>query len=801
MLVPLKWLSEYVDLRLPPSELAHRLSMAGAEVERIISSGEGWDQVVLGRVERVDPHPNADRLRLATVSYGGAEPLQVVCGAPNLAAGQTVAFAQVGAELLDPSTREPRKLKRGKIRGVVSMGMVCSERELGLSDEHEGILVLESDSPVGTPLAEVLGEITFDITPTPNRPDHFSILGIAREVAALTGVSVREPDDAYSESATDVLSRTSVEIEDAEGCPRYTAIVIDGITVGPSPEWMQRALSSVGMRPINNVVDVTNYVLMEYGQPLHAFDQARLHEGRIVVRRARVAETIGLLDGSDLELDPADLVIADADRAVALAGIMGGAEAEVRDGTTTVLLETATFDAASIRRSGIRHKLRTEASLRFEKALNPELAALAARRAAALIAETAGGDVCAGMVDAYPGQAHAPQVTVSRGRIAQILAIDPTVERVRGILSGLGIPNRWLPPDRYAVSCPPWRSDLTVDDDVVEEIGRIIGYDEMPSAALAGTVPEPEVDAERLLGERIRDVMSGLGFREAITYAAVGADELGAAIDGEPETLRIANPMSAERDRLRTSLRPGLLRVFAASHREERGPLSLFEVEKVFHPRRGSLPREERMLLALLGGDAVPTVHGGESRRLDFFDAKGVLERLGDGLGLTFETVAADGDVAGLDPSEAGQVTVGGAACGAIGRIAAGAASAFDLDGATYLIELSLPALASAAADAGVRIAAVSPYPAAVEDLAVIVDDTTASGEVRGAISAAPLVESVELFDVYTGAPVPSGRKSLAYRVVYRAPDRTLSEKDVARARRGIVRRLEGQFKAQLRDS
>ena len=318
--VPLKWLAEYVDWDLSVEELAHRLSMAGAEVESIKRSGGDWEQVVVGRVAAVEQHPNADRLRLATVDYGAEEPLQVICGAPNLAEGQTIAFAQVGAQLIDPNTRELRKLRKGKIRGVTSLGMICSERELGLSDEHEGILELETDAALGTPLTDVLGDVVLDIKPTPNRPDHFSLLGIAREVAALTGGSVREPSASYAESEIPAEQRTSVEIEDAEGCPRYTAIVIEGATVGPSPQWMQDALSSAGMRPINNIVDVTNYVMLEWGQPLHAFDFGILREGRIVVRRARPGEHLELLDGSELKLEPEDLVIADAERAVAWPG-------------------------------------------------------------------------------------------------------------------------------------------------------------------------------------------------------------------------------------------------------------------------------------------------------------------------------------------------------------------------------------------------------------------------------------------------------------------------------------------------
>ena len=802
MRVPLSWLAQYVDWTLPPEQLAHRLSMAGAEVESIERGGADWEHVVVGRVLEVTPHPNADRLRLAQVDYGEPEPLTVVCGAPNLAQGQTIAFAQVGAQLHDPQTRELRKLRRGKIRGVESSGMICSERELGISDEHEGILVLETDAPPGAPLADVLGETVLEIKPTPNRPDHFSVLGIAREVAALTGGAVREPAEDYAEPGPPVDERTSVTIEDAAGCPRYTAIVIEGVSVGPSPEWLQQAVISAGMRPINNVVDVTNYVLMEYGQPLHAFDQARLRQGRIVVRRARAEETLQLLDGGRIALSQEDLVIADAERPVALAGIMGGADSEVGESTTTVLLETATFEAGTIRRSAARHKLRTEASLRFEKALNPELALSAARRAARLIIETAGGAACAGVEDQYPGRVHAPQITVSVERIRQILGVEPPVERVRGVLSALGVPNRWLPPNRYAVSCPPWRSDIRIDDDVVEEIGRIIGYDELPASPLAGGLPEPERDAERALAERLRDVAAALGFHEVISYATA------AAADQPPEALRLENPMNAEQDRLRNTLRPGLLRTLARNRSAQRDAVQLFQLGKVWRPRPNELPSEppgelpdEPLMLALaMSGAASASVHGEASRPLDFFDAKGALERIAEGIGVTIEARAHDGTDADFVAVQSADLSVNGQTVGRMGLVAPAAVERFDLDPRTWLIDLAVAPLAEAAAEADRAAATLSPFPPAVEDLALIVDADQPAGEIAAAIADQPLVESATLFDVYVGDPVPPGRKSLAWRVVYRAPDRTLQERDVNRARNSIVRRLERQFKAQLRD-
>lgn len=801
--VPLKWLAQYVDWDMSVEELAHRLSMAGAEVEAIKRSGSEWEHVVVARVAAVDQHPNADRLRLATVDFGADEPLQVVCGAPNLAKGQTIAFARVGAYLIDPNTREPRRLRKGKIRGVTSLGMVCSERELGLSDEHEGILVLDTEAALGTPLADVLGDVVLDIKPTPNRPDHSSILGIAREVAALTRGAVREPSATYPESTLPAHDRTSVEIEDAVGCPRYTAIVIDGVTVGPSPEWMQEALSSAGMRPINNIVDVTNYVMLEWGQPLHAFDHQILHEGRIVVRRARPDELIELLDGSELKLETDDLVIADADRAVALAGIMGGADSEISGSTTTVLLETANFQESSIRRSRARHtEGGTEASRRFEKSLNPELAELAARRAAALIVETAGGAAFAGIVDTFPGKAHTPQVVVTQQRIGQILSVQPSVEEVRGILSALGISNRWLPPDRFAVSCPPWRSDIAVPDDVVEEIGRVLGYDNLPSEPLPGAVPDPDIDRERDLGERIRDVLTGLGLREIITYVTVQQSELSAtapeATSGAP-AVRLQNPMNAAQDRLRTSLRPRGLETFASNQQEARGGLGIYEVGKTFEARPARQPIEERVVLALVGGEAPASVHGEAARPLDFYDAKGVLEQLAAGLDVEFGLQSGSTDAA-LVGGESAQISVRGKPVGVLGKLIPSLAAQFGIEGDVFALELSVARLAPLLGESE-TVPSPSIYPAAVEDLALIVDHDTAAGELAAAIGGNGLVEAVDLFDIYQGDQIPAGKKSLAFRVYYRSPERTLTDRDVEKARRGIVRRLESQFQASLRDS
>ena len=430
MKAPLSWLRDYVDIDAAPAELAHSLTLAGIEAEGFEVVGEHWDGVAVGLVTAVEPHPNADRLRLATVDTGDGT-AQVVCGAPNVAAGQKIAFAREGATLIDAHTGRISKLKAAKIRGVESRGMVCSERELGLSEEHEGILVLDDDAPLGRPLADYLGDVIFDFAITPNRPDLLSILGLAREAAAQTGRAAREPDLDYTEGGPAAASKTSVEILDPDLCPRYIGGVVTGITIGPSPRWLRERLAAYGSRSINNVVDVTNFVMLEMGQPLHAFDYDRLAENRIVVRRARPDEWITTIDGQPRELDADMLVIADAEQPVALAGVMGGEDSEVTGATVNLLLESANFNPANIRRTSQKTGLRSEASIRFDKGLSPELPLHAARRALKLIAEVAGGVVAEGLVDAYPGERPRPTVRLTEARTALVLGAEtPASEAV-----------------------------------------------------------------------------------------------------------------------------------------------------------------------------------------------------------------------------------------------------------------------------------------------------------------------------------------------------------------------------------
>jgi phenylalanyl-tRNA synthetase beta chain len=791
-----------VDLPLPAKELAHRLTMSGTEVDAILSTGGEWDLISVGQVVAVERHPNADRLTLTTVNLGGSERMTVVCGAPNVAVGQKVAFARTGARLIDGHTGEPSLLRAARIRGVESAGMVCSEKELGLSDYHEGILVLPEDAPVGTPLAEYLGDTILDLNITPNRPDCLSVLGVAREVAALTGGSVREPPHTYPEEGPPIQERVSVEIADPDLCYRYVATLVDGVKVGPSPTWMQRRIVAAGMRPINNIVDITNYVMMELGQPLHAFDFDRIGGGKIIVRRARPGEPLITLDGVERRLEPEMLVIADAAEAVALAGVMGGAESEVSDATTSVLLEAANFNNISIRRTSNALKMKSEASSRFDKGLSPELAAFAARRATRLIVELAGGRAAHGIMDVYPGKAPETRIEVRRSRIQQVLGIDPPTSHVRSVLTSLGFGCRWQPPDTYQVRVPYWRTDVRIPDDVVEEVGRIIGYDEIPVGLVRGAIPPAPPQALRELREQVRDALAAAGMQEVITYSLTTLEAIQRV--APPETLaaspplHVANPMSSEYEWLRPTLRASLLRTLAANQRQREGTLALYEVARVYLSQGQELPREPEHAAGVVGGRRLDRWGHVTEEELDFFDAKGYLEYLFARLGVVpaFE----EGEEYALVPGRTARIMLGERAVGVLGQVDPRVAAGFDINGNVFLFELVLDeVLAVLSGRQAHRYEPVPRFPPVVQDLAVVVDEAVTAAQVQSLIQAAALVRRAQLFDVYTGEPVPAGKKSLAFSVTYQSPDHTLTDEEVARAHRGIVERLKRQLGATLR--
>ena len=779
MRVPLSWLRELVDWALPAEELAHRLTMAGLEVGAVERIGGTWDGCSVGRVVAVEPHPNADRLTLCTVDTGD-EHVRVVCGAPNVAAGQNIAFARAGARLYDSRSGELTTLKAATIRGVRSEGMVCSERELGLGPDHDGILVLPDDAPVGVPLEQLLGDTVLDIDVTANRPDALSLLGVAYEVAAIAGTSVREPALDYPEDGPPIDEQVSVEVWDADLCPRYTASLVTGLAVGPSPQWMQDRLLRAGMRPINNVVDVTNYLMLELGQPLHAFDYHRVKERKVIVRPARPAEALLGLDGVQRRLRPPMLVIADAQDAVGLAGVMGGAHSEVTESTTAVLLESASFHPFNTRRTAGALRLRTEAALRFEKGLRPELPMVALQRATRLILEVAGGAAAKGIIDVYPGRREAAPVTLTSARLRQVLGVDVPAGEAARVLSGLGFRAAASADDALEVAVPYWRADVGIEDDLVEEVARVVGYDRIPTTTMSAPIPPQTPNPLRELKERVRDLFVAAGFQEIVTYSLVGAGALKVKAPG-PEPLRVANPLTPEHEYLRTSLRSSLLATMASNRRLEEGPLRLFEVSRVYHYWGEGLPHEREMAVGVMTGATAPVSWRGESRPLDFFDARGAMDAVLGRLGVQGDYHSLEDPA--LRPGRAAALSVAGKEVGLLGEVDADTLARFDVDGGpVVLFELDLEALLEALPAEGRRFRPVPRYPDATRDLALVVPLETPAAQVQAVLEAHPLVARVTLFDVYVGPQVAAGRRSLAYRLTLRSPERTLTTAEVERA-------------------
>ena len=800
MKVPFKWLKEFVDITLPPKEVADRLTMAGTEAKGVQVIGGKWDNIVVGRIEAVNPHPNADRLRLPTVDLGTSQQV-VVCGAPNLNIGDKIAFASVGAELIDGHTGQAAILKPAKIRGVESSGMVCSEKELGISDNHTEILVLPADAPVGMPLADYLGDAILDLDVTPNRPDCLCVIGIAQEVAALTGQKLRPPDITYEEAGPPIDQHIAVEIIDADLCPRYCANLITGVKIGESPPWMQQRLLACGMRPINNIVDVTNYVMLELGQPLHAFDYELIRGQKIIVRRATEGEMIMSLDGEERKLSGNTLVIADTERAVAIAGVMGGANSEVTEGTTSILLEAANFNPASIHYTGHNLSLPSEACMRFERGIRPELTMPALKQATQLIIQLGGGQAARGVADAYPGKREPEPITISTERSKQTLGVEFTRDQITDTLTSLGFEcQSGGSGTEVKATAPYWRSDIRLEVDLIEEVARIIGYDKIPTTMLSQPIP-PHGPASMLnLERKIRDTLVGYGFQETITYSLNSLEALcqlkPQTHKPEPMPARLANPMTAEQEYLRPTLRANLLATLVSNRRHEEVGIRLFELGKIYLPRKNELPDEPEVLCGLLSGSRNGISWLGDGGQLNFFDAKAVLEGLFGKLGLSASFNPVDDE--SFHPTHQAAVVIGGKEVGVVGELHPKVTAAFDLAETVYLFELNVTELLPSATGHHM-FQSIARFPATVRDIALITDASVSHQQVVDIIRSFSLVKDVTIFDVYSGKQVPAGKKSLAYRITYQSPTQTLTDEAVNKIQEQILKKLRQQLGATLR--
>ncbi len=827
MRVPISWLKEYVDISLPVAELAERLTLAGLEVSDIETIGLpgsplAWDRerMLVGQVLEVIPHPNADRLVLATVQYGAGEPKTVVTGAPNLRAGesgQKVAFALEGARHWDGYSQKPEitTLRGRKVRGIHSDAMILSERELGLSEDHGGVLILDEEAPVGVPLADYLGDVVLDVEITPNMARCLSLLGVAREVAALTGGRVRVPPTDWIAEGTPIEGQVRVAITDPALATRYTATLLTGVRIGLSPEGMRRRLRLAGIRPISNVVDVTNYVMLEWGQPLHAFDYealVRRAKGvpQITVRPARPGEVLTTLDGITRPLTPDRLLIADAAGPIAVAGVMGGADTEVTAGTTRVLLEAANFHFVSIRKTTQALKLPSEASARFGRGVPPSATLPAVSRATELMRQLGGGEIAQGVVDCYPAPQSPVVVTLTTQEVRRVLGVDLPRAEVERILTGLDFRCEPVGDAALRVTAPEHRLDIGTGivgaADLLEEVARIHGYDRLPETEMADRLPPQRDTLAVQQEERVRDLLAVAGLQEIITYRLTTPLREAALRPGEappdPQAyVTVANPISAERVVMRRTLLHGLLEVMALNQRL-RDRLAFFEIGPVYLPQPGEpLPAEPRRLAVGLAGQVAPASwREPQPPHVDFFDLKGVLETLLNGLHLSEVTFEATEHPTFL-PGRAARLRVNGKPMGTLGEVHPKVLAAFDVSaGSVCLAELDLEALL-ARVPQGYAVTTVPRFPPVLEDIALVVDEEVPAFQLMEVIRTAggALLGGVRLFDVYRGRQIPPGKKSLAFSLAFQAQDRTLTDAEVEREKRRILEAARERLGARLR--
>jgi phenylalanyl-tRNA synthetase beta chain len=837
MKVPLNWLRDYVDLTgIPVPQLVERLTLAGLEVAAVhcvgVPTPEGlrakatdagpiWapDKVVVGRVLKVEKHPNADKLRLVTAEYGAREPKVVVTGAPNVNVGDSgykVVLGLTGTVYWDGHAlpKKLSELKPTKLRGVPSDSMVMSEFELGISEEHEGGIILADDeAPApGTPAADFMGDVVIEIDVLPNMARCLSMIGVAREVAALFGRELKLPPHTMQAAAPPAEGQVRVEIEDPKLSARYAAALLKGVTIRPAPAWMRQRLTYAGMRPISNVVDVTNYVMLEWGQPLHAFDYDRLvaraggKPPTITVRPARAGEVMTTLDNVKRELTPDNLVIADTTGPVAIAGVMGGADTEVSAATKNILLESANFDFVSIRRTMKALNLPSEASVRFSKGIHPETVRPAAERAAELMRQTGGATIGKGLVDCYPAPLPPQTISLTMAEVRRQLGVDFAVAEAARILRALEFRVEPAGSDALRVTTPPHRTDIQAGTaDLIEELARVYGYERLPATLLADQLPEQHANRPLEFEERLRDILVNCGLQEAITYALT-EPERDAPVGplGEGKYVELLNPISSERRVMRHSVLGGVLEVALANLRNT-DDVRLFEIGSVYLGKDGQkLPDEPRRLALLLTGRRLPESWGdgagAPATPLDFFDLKGIIEALAAELHL-HEVSYRPASAAYLHPGRSAELVIAGRSVGAFGQLHPRYADRLGLGGRLVLAsELDLDAILAALPPRYAYLP-VPRFPAALRDVAVIVDEAVPAERVAAEVRAAggELLRGVRLFDLYRGESIPAGKKSLAYALTYQAEDRTLTDNEVDRAHRKIEDRLRHVLKAVIR--
>ncbi|MCL2375784.1 MAG: phenylalanine--tRNA ligase subunit beta [Defluviitaleaceae bacterium] len=791
MKVPISWLKDYVEISCDTATLADKMTMSGSKVEAIEHLGADITGVVVGKIAKIAPHPNADKLVITTVDVGVTEPVQIVTGATNLTEGDYIPVALHGANLADGL-----KIKKGKIRGEVSEGMLCSIEEMGSTRAdypeapEDGIYIFAEPQPLGADARPILGllddVLEFEITS--NRPDCFSVIGLAREASATLNVELGMMNYELKEEGSGVARHLiDVEIANAELCPRYIARIVQNVKIGPSPQWLRRRLIACGLRPVNNIVDITNYVMLEYGQPMHAFDIGAI-EGHIIVRNAEEGEKITTLDGEERTLDADMLVIADTKKAVGIAGVMGGEFSKITDDTTTILFESANFSGPNIRQTAKRLGVRTDSSAKYEKGLDPNLALLCVNRACALVEELACGDVVPEMVDRYPNPRTKGEVPFTTEQINTHLGLNLTCAEMDDIFARLGITV-----ENNVATVPTYRHDLQIWQDLSEEVARLYGYDNIPTVVASSSNVGKKSDTQ-MMEDALVDIMVTQGYCQALTYAFESPkvfDKLQFEADSPlRNAVRITNPLGEDTSIMRTTMLNSMLTSLGANYAKRNNEAALFELAKIYHPVESptDLPDEKKILMIGYYGDA------------GFFHVKGLVEAVAERFGIAQQHFAAEKSLPFFHPGRCGQLFANEELLATFGQVHPAVAEAYEIGREAYLAYFYVDTL-FAHANMAITYAPLARYPEISRDIAIVVENRIINGDLMAIIkkNGGKYLRSLTLFDVYEGKNVPEDTKSMAYSLVFRADDRTLTDEEIAKTMTKIVTALQDAYGAQLR--
>lgn len=787
MKIPYRWLLEYVDINMDIKEVGDALTLSGSKVEEIIEKGKEIDRVVTGKLIKLEKHPDADKLQICQVDIKD-EVIQIVTGANNIKEGDIVPAALHGSSLVGGV-----KIKKGKLRGVESNGMLCSEAELGIADESSvhGIMILPENTPIGVDIKEILGldggVIDFEITS--NRADCFSVYGIAREASATFNLPLKPVELDFEGNSDNINNYLCVEVKD-ELCRRYIAKMVKNVNIKPSPDWMQQKLEEAGVRAINNMVDITNYVMLELGQPLHAFDYRDIADKKIIVRRAEENEKLKTLDGNERTLDSSMLVIADDQRAVGVAGVMGGENSEIKEDTKAIVFESANFNGPNTRITSKKLGLRTEASSRFEKDLDPNLAEIAINRVCHLVELIGAGEVVGGVIDIYPEVIKPHNISVSSKWINEFVGIAADVKQMKSMLQSLGMEVEGE--ETLNIEVPTFRQDVKINQDVAEEIARLYGYDKIPSVKMSGETVEAVWTEDQKLTKLVKNTMTASGLYEGLTYSFLSPkvyDSINAPADSSlRNNVIIRNPLGEDFSVMRTTTLPSMLELLGRNYSRDNKNVGLFEIARVYIPGNEQLPDERDKLVIGLYGNR------------DFYSLKGIIENLLNELGIDKAEYVRETENPAFHPGRTSKLLIRKQEAGVIGEAHPDVAENYGIDERVYIAEIDLR-LVFQAAKVERKYKALPKFPASQRDIAMLISDEVPVSEIDSVINRAgkELIEKVELFDVYKGKQIPEGIKSVAYSIIYRAENRTLKDEEVNRVHEKVVNAIVEKFDAQLR--